>query len=244
MLKRLRHAGGQPLEIAGALRAAILVPPGLHPSKLGEVSPCTPFPPRACLLRPALASAALLSFAAALLAILFSTPAWAQPDAGRGPPWRRSGPHRPGSQHRHRSSAPTGHTLLLGGIVVSLLGLVFGLVIYMQLRTRPCTSRCSRSRELIYETCKTYLVTQGKFILMLEVLHRRHHRPLLRRARSTLAGARSSSSSCASASSASPAATASPGSASASTRSPTRARRSPRSRASRSRATRSRSRPA
>ena len=63
-----------------------------------------------------------------------------------------------------------GRTLLLGGLVVCALGLAFGLVIFMQLQA---TCRCTRSMreisELIYETCKTYLITQGKFILLLEV---------------------------------------------------------------------------
>ena len=36
--------------------------------------------------------------------------------------------------------------------------------------------------ELIYETCKTYLITQGKFILLLELFIGVDHRPLLRRA--------------------------------------------------------------
>ena len=63
----------------------------------------------------------------------------------------------------------TGHSLLLGGLVVCLLGLVFGLVIYRQLKDMPVHSSMREISELIYETCKTYLVTQGKFILLLEV---------------------------------------------------------------------------
>ncbi len=62
-----------------------------------------------------------------------------------------------------------GSTLLSGGIVVCLLGLVFGLVIYRQLKNMPVHKSMLEISELIYETCKTYLVTQGKFILLLEV---------------------------------------------------------------------------
>jgi K(+)-stimulated pyrophosphate-energized sodium pump len=63
----------------------------------------------------------------------------------------------------------TGSTLLLGGLFVCLLGLLFGLVMYKQLENMPVHKSMREVSELIYETCKTYLVTQGKFILLLEV---------------------------------------------------------------------------
>jgi K(+)-stimulated pyrophosphate-energized sodium pump len=62
-----------------------------------------------------------------------------------------------------------GSTLLSGGIVVCLLGLTFGLVIYRQLKNLHVHKSMREISELIYETCKTYLITQGKFILILEV---------------------------------------------------------------------------
>jgi K(+)-stimulated pyrophosphate-energized sodium pump len=62
-----------------------------------------------------------------------------------------------------------GRTLLLGGIVVSLLGLAFGMVIFTQLKNLPVHRSMQEISELIYETCKTYLITQGKFILLLEL---------------------------------------------------------------------------
>jgi len=61
----------------------------------------------------------------------------------------------------------SGHTLLLGGILVCILGGVFGLAIYVQLRNLPVHRSMREISELIYETCKTYLVTQGKFIAIL-----------------------------------------------------------------------------
>jgi K(+)-stimulated pyrophosphate-energized sodium pump len=61
-----------------------------------------------------------------------------------------------------------GHTLLLVGLGVSVLGMIFGLIIYTQLKNLPVHSSMREISELIYETCKTYLVTQGKFILILE----------------------------------------------------------------------------
>ncbi|MCA1613939.1 MAG: hypothetical protein LC800_07275, partial [Acidobacteria bacterium] len=60
-----------------------------------------------------------------------------------------------------------GHTLLLVGIVVCALGLGFGLWIYTQLKNLPVHGSMREISELIYETCKTYLVTQGKFIMIL-----------------------------------------------------------------------------
>ncbi len=60
-----------------------------------------------------------------------------------------------------------GHTLLLLGIVICFLGLLFGLGIYMNLKKLPVHRSMREISELIYETCKTYLVTQGKFILVL-----------------------------------------------------------------------------
>jgi K(+)-stimulated pyrophosphate-energized sodium pump len=61
-----------------------------------------------------------------------------------------------------------GHNLLLFGIVVCVLGLGFGLAIYMNLQKMPVHRAMREISELIYETCKTYLITQGKFILILE----------------------------------------------------------------------------
>jgi K(+)-stimulated pyrophosphate-energized sodium pump len=63
----------------------------------------------------------------------------------------------------------SGSTLLSIGIIVCLLGLGFGLVIYRQLKNLPVHKSMREISELIYETCKTYLVTQGKFILLLEL---------------------------------------------------------------------------
>ncbi len=61
-----------------------------------------------------------------------------------------------------------GRTLLLAGLVICALGLLFGLVIYRQLKGMAVHESMREVSELIYETCKTYLVTQGKFILILE----------------------------------------------------------------------------
>ena len=61
----------------------------------------------------------------------------------------------------------TGHNLLLIGLVICLLGVGFGLVQYAQVRDLPVHKSMLEISELIYETCKTYLVTQIKFISLL-----------------------------------------------------------------------------
>jgi K(+)-stimulated pyrophosphate-energized sodium pump len=60
-------------------------------------------------------------------------------------------------------------TLLMTGLGVCILGLLFGLIIFTQLKNLPVHQSMREISELIYETCKTYLTTQGKFILILEV---------------------------------------------------------------------------
>jgi len=61
----------------------------------------------------------------------------------------------------------SGQNLLIGGLFVCLLGGLFGLVMYVQLRNLPVHRSMRDISELIYETCKTYLITQGKFIAIL-----------------------------------------------------------------------------
>jgi K(+)-stimulated pyrophosphate-energized sodium pump len=60
-----------------------------------------------------------------------------------------------------------GKDLLTSGLVVSALGLVFGLVIYAQLKALPVHKSMLEVSELIYATCKTYLITQGRFLFVL-----------------------------------------------------------------------------
>ena len=61
-----------------------------------------------------------------------------------------------------------GSTLLMGGLVVSALGLIFGVIIFNRLKNMAVHSSMREVSELIYETCKTYLATQGKFLMLLE----------------------------------------------------------------------------
>jgi K(+)-stimulated pyrophosphate-energized sodium pump len=61
-----------------------------------------------------------------------------------------------------------GHKLLLFGILFCIFGLIFGLTIYTRLKNLPVHRSMREISELIYETCKTYLITQGKFLVLLE----------------------------------------------------------------------------
>jgi len=63
----------------------------------------------------------------------------------------------------------TGHQILLSGLVVCVLGLLFGLWTYTAVKNLPVHRSMAEVSELIYETCKAYLIQQGKFLLILEV---------------------------------------------------------------------------
>ena len=63
----------------------------------------------------------------------------------------------------------SGQTLLTFGLSVCALGLVFGLVNYLQVKNLPVHRSMREISELIYETCKTYLIQQGKFLALLWV---------------------------------------------------------------------------
>ena len=60
-----------------------------------------------------------------------------------------------------------GHRLLTIGLLFCVFGLGFGMVIFMRLKNLPVHRTMREISELIYETCKTYLVTQGKFLMLL-----------------------------------------------------------------------------
>ncbi len=60
-----------------------------------------------------------------------------------------------------------GDTLLYGGIVISILGMVFGLAMYSNLKNLPVHKSMLEISELIYATCKSYMIQQGKFLLVL-----------------------------------------------------------------------------
>ncbi len=63
----------------------------------------------------------------------------------------------------------TGHQILLSGLVVCVLGLMFGAWTYTAVKNLPVHKSMSDVSAIIYETCKAYLIQQGKFLLILEL---------------------------------------------------------------------------
>ena len=61
----------------------------------------------------------------------------------------------------------SGHTLMLLGIVVCAIGALFGIVQYLQTKALPVHESMAKVSHSIYETCKTYLLTQGKLLAIL-----------------------------------------------------------------------------
>jgi K(+)-stimulated pyrophosphate-energized sodium pump len=126
------------------------------------------------LTRSAVWAAVSLALLALLVAVLVPDAAFAQtpaPAAAAAPPSHGGGEANikiPDLSHSQFLGVG-GRTLLQGGLGVCVLGLLFGLVIYSQLKNLPVHQSMREISELIYETCKTYLITQGKFILLLEV---------------------------------------------------------------------------
>jgi K(+)-stimulated pyrophosphate-energized sodium pump len=134
------------------------------------------FRPAKRLSSGALRVVASLAFLAVLASAAFAQHAATPQDArGRGPSAQATS-HQPGGEanlvlpdlSRVEFLGLDGRTLLLLGIGVCFLGLLFGLAIFTQLKNMPVHRSMREISELIYETCKTYLVTQGKFILILE----------------------------------------------------------------------------
>jgi K(+)-stimulated pyrophosphate-energized sodium pump len=111
-----------------------------------------------------------LGLLVALVLALVGGVAW----AGEGTPHKGGGeanlvvPNLADTKIANFLGGTSGHTLLMGGLVVAALGMVFALVIYAQLKNAPVHKSMLEISELIYETCKTYLITQIKFILILE----------------------------------------------------------------------------
>src|SRR6202046_5575945 len=106
----------------------------------------------------------MLKSAAAVIVVLFgATAAWAQGETPGG----EANLKLPDLSQVNFLGID-GHKLLLFGILFCVFGVAFGLRIYTKLKNLPVHRAMREISELIYETCKTYLVTQGKFLLLLE----------------------------------------------------------------------------
>ena len=104
---------------------------------------------------------------AALLGLMLPTFASAQEKGGGGEANLTLPPLR--DVHFANFYGLSGHALLTIGLLFCAAGLLFGLVIFQQLKNMPVHKSMREMSELIYETCKTYLITQGKFIMLLWV---------------------------------------------------------------------------
>lgn len=120
---------------------------------------------RTCLATAALFSRRMAMKISAVVALftVSAAAAFAQPEAGGEAALKLPDL----SQVSFFNGAIDGHKLLLVGILFCVFGLGFGMVIFMRLKNLPVHRSMREISELIYETCKTYLVTQGKFILLL-----------------------------------------------------------------------------
>ncbi|MBA3557133.1 MAG: sodium-translocating pyrophosphatase [Gemmatimonadaceae bacterium] len=118
----------------------------------------------------------MLSFAVAILLTTLAGTMVA-PFAGSQETATTAQAHRPGGEanlvipdlSQVEFLGMTGRSLLMTGLVVCAFGLLFGLVTYGSVKRMPVHASMLEISELIYETCKTYLITQGKFILILEL---------------------------------------------------------------------------
>ncbi|MFO0570597.1 MAG: sodium/proton-translocating pyrophosphatase [Polyangiaceae bacterium] len=113
------------------------------------------------------ATIGLTAFTTLLATFLVSGLAW----AGEG------APHKGGGEanlilpdlNKVQMLGMSGKSLLMSGLLVSLLGLAFAFITLKQLENLPVHKSMREISNLIWETCKTYLITQGKFILFLEI---------------------------------------------------------------------------
>jgi K(+)-stimulated pyrophosphate-energized sodium pump len=119
--------------------------------------------PATAARRMALKISAVVTLLTVFLAKPGAAAAFAQPEAGGEASLKLPDLHQVSFLPWHID----GHNLLLIGILACFFGLGFGMWIYMRLKNLPVHRAMLEISELIYETCKTYLVTQGKFILLL-----------------------------------------------------------------------------
>jgi K(+)-stimulated pyrophosphate-energized sodium pump len=115
----------------------------------------------------------------ALLGVLLALPAATQARQDHAAP-AKAAAHKPGGEvnivmpdltntkvKAEFLGGQSGHNLLLIGIVISFLGMGFGMWIYMQLKGMPVHRSMLEISDLIYATCKAYLFRQGKFLMLL-----------------------------------------------------------------------------
>ncbi len=125
------------------------------------------------LRRPAWLATSILPVLATVFAMFTPAVAWGAPASNAMMMGRRAVGEDslvvPTAEFAHTTfMGVSGQSLLMLGFVVCFLGLAFGLVVFSQLKNAPVHKSMLEISELIYETCKTYLFTQLKFIAVLE----------------------------------------------------------------------------
>ena len=108
----------------------------------------------------------------ALLAVVAASPAVAAPQSQEAPVAHHGGGEaalKLPDLSLAQFQGIDGRTLLLAGLGVCVLGLLFGLLTYRGIKNLPVHVAMLEISELIYETCKTYLIQQGKLLLVLEL---------------------------------------------------------------------------
>ena len=68
------------------------------------------------------------------------------------------------------SSSPESFNYLLIGLVISVIGVIFGFIEFLKIKKLPVHHAMAEVGNTIFETCKTYLIQQGKFLIVLEIL--------------------------------------------------------------------------
>src|SRR3954468_15885825 len=74
------------------------------------------------------------------------------------------------SQIRFLHGSLSGTTVLMTGLVVCVVGMIYGWLQYVQTKNLPVHSSMAAVSQIIWETCKTYLFQQGKFLSALWIL--------------------------------------------------------------------------
>lgn len=69
-----------------------------------------------------------------------------------------------------KTLSPDSFNLLVVGMIISVVGLIFGFIEFLRIKKLDVHSAMAEVGNTIFETCKTYLVQQGKFLIVLEVL--------------------------------------------------------------------------
>ena len=69
-----------------------------------------------------------------------------------------------------KTISPDSYTLLLIGLGISVIGLIFGLIEFLKIKKLDVHQAMDSVGNTIFETCKTYLIQQGKFLAVLEIL--------------------------------------------------------------------------